>query len=328
MLKLSNETPILQKYLESRKWLQVGEEVVKAEIPGEGNMNFTLRILTNKRSFIIKQSREYVEKYPQVAAPRQRALREAEFYALIKENTFLSAMTPNLLDIDEENCILIMEDLGHGTDYSFLYQAEKVISEHDLTEIIDFAITLHRDFTIDKVKNPIRNREMRKLNHEHMVHYPYMEENGLNLDDLLPGLKNVATQFKKNEKLKKAVIAVGEIYLEDGRCLLHGDYFPGSWMKTQTGMYIIDPEFCFFGAPEFEIGVTIAHLMMADQPYILIEQAMAQYLGKVDMDDDLRKRFTATEILRRIMGLAQLPLTIDLNKRKELLEYASETLLS
>ena len=51
----------LERYLKAQGWLQEGEEITTVEIPGAGNMNFTLRIKTADRSFIVKQSRDYVE---------------------------------------------------------------------------------------------------------------------------------------------------------------------------------------------------------------------------------------------------------------------------
>jgi len=77
--QLTADKTSLESYLKGQGWLLLNEKITAIEIPGAGNMNFTIRVKTGKRSFIIKQSREYVEKYPQVAAPVERALREAEF---------------------------------------------------------------------------------------------------------------------------------------------------------------------------------------------------------------------------------------------------------
>ena len=41
---------------------------------GEGNMNYTLRVRTNGRSIILKQARPWVEKYPVIDAPDERAV--------------------------------------------------------------------------------------------------------------------------------------------------------------------------------------------------------------------------------------------------------------
>jgi len=327
-MKLSKDIKQLTNYLESQRWLNNNESIESTEKPGEGNMNFTLRLKTTQRSVIIKQSREYVEKYPQVAAPKERALMEAAFYEIVASNYKLKRQMPTIIGVDKENSILLMEDLGEGSDYSFIYKKGKSIEEKDLFQLIDFAADLHNSFDSSQVKKPIRNRAMRKLNYEHIYIYPYLEDNGINLDDILPGLAEVAKPFKVDEELKIKVQKIGEQYLADGNTLLHGDYFPGSWLKTADGIKIIDPEFCFFGSPEFEIGVTVAHLKMADQSEELIQSAIKHYQLKAELNEDKMNQFCAIEILRRIMGLAQLPLEIELEKRKELLEAAASLILN
>lgn len=322
MIKLSNDSAQLTSYLQAQSWLLEGEHISNIEIPGDGNMNFTLRIETKRRSFILKQSRDYVEKYPQVAAPQERVLREAEFYDAISDNSFLKSMTPNILGLDAVNNIMIMEDLGSGSDFTHLYEANSTISDEDLQDIMRFAAILHTDHKRVNAKTLIRNEAMRKLNHEHMFIYPFMDDNGLNLDEILPGLASIATPYKSDNTLKAKIKDLGERYLADGDTLLHGDYFLGSWLKTEKGICVIDPEFCFYGYPEFEIGVTVAHLMMSDQSVETVFNAFKYYTEIADLDMKICKQCAGVEIMRRIMGLAQLPLKIDLEKRAQLLETA------
>jgi 5-methylthioribose kinase len=325
--QLTTNKTELESYLKNKGWLKPEENIASTEKPGEGNMNFTLRVDTGQRTFIIKQSRGYVEKYPQVQAPEKRALKEAAFYELASNEVDLKAMMPNLLDIDKANNVLLLEDLGSGTDYTGIYKKGKTVPESELFEIMDFAAQLHTNITTTSVKNPVANRKMRTLNHEHIFLYPFMENNGINLDTILPGLAAVGDSFKKDKAFLEKLKPLGALYLADGAHLLHGDYFPGSWLKTADGIKIIDPEFCFFGPAEFEIGITIAHLKMANQPEKLIKSALNRYSAQAKLDENLCRKFTAAEILRRILGLAQLPLEIDLAKRKKLVEEARNVIL-
>lgn len=327
MQKLNHHKKDLEKFLKYRQWLNSDEKIISAEKPGEGNMNFTLRIKTENRSFILKQSRAYVEKYPQVAAPEERVLREAEFYKLTADFPTLKKYMPNLLHLDAKNHVMCLEDLGEGKDYTFLYKSDEKLIEADLKELMNFAAALHNQVTTKTTKTPLPNRAMRKLNYEHIFNYPYAKKNGLNLDEILPGLQAVATPLKKDKKLQSELKKLGKLYLADGKHLLHGDYFPGSWLKTAHGIKIIDPEFCFFGLLEFEMGVFFAHLKMANQSKELQQKAMQFYTEKISLDKDLCKKFTSVEILRRILGLAQLPLEINLKKRKTLVREARENIV-
>jgi 5-methylthioribose kinase len=325
--ELTADKASLEIYLKEQAWLKREEKIVGLEKPGEGNMNFTLRIKTEERSFIIKQSRDYVEKYPQVAAPAERALREAEFYQLIAGVDQLKEKMPQLLEVDQQNHVLKLEDLGNGVDYTFLYQKDKYLEDHELQEIVAFAARLHQSININTTQERLTNRNMRKLNHEHIFIYPYLENNGLDLDEILPGLGKIGEAFKKDHPLKDAVEKLGDRYLKDGNTLLHGDYFPGSWLKTKYGSKIIDPEFCFFGDVEFEIGVMLAHLKMADQPEATVKKALNIYRELYSIDEELCRKFIAIEILRRILGLAQLPLSLDLEERKALLNESRNILV-
>ena len=60
----------LNNYLKDRlNFLNKNEALIQTEIAGEGNMNVVMRLKTNQRSFILKQSRPFVKKYPNIAAP-------------------------------------------------------------------------------------------------------------------------------------------------------------------------------------------------------------------------------------------------------------------
>ena len=69
---LEKDIPAVEKYLNEQNWLNLNEKVAALEKPGEGNMNFVLRVTTNQRSFILKQARPWVEKFPQIDAPVER----------------------------------------------------------------------------------------------------------------------------------------------------------------------------------------------------------------------------------------------------------------
>jgi len=321
MIKLEKDKNFINDYLHNKNWLSKDQQVTAVEVPGDGNMNFTLRcLLSDGGSIIIKQSRDFVEKYPQVAAPKNRVLQEAAFYNVTARDNSINSKTPDILQLDEANNILLMEDLGAGSDFTYLYNKGEEISEEALEEVMQFLAHLHINFNADKVKPSISNREMRALNHEHIFKYPYMADNGINLDDIQEGLAAIGSKVKENESLKEAIELLGMQYLADGHTLLHGDYFPGSWLKTAKGIKIIDPEFCFFGPAEFELGVCMAHLYMANQLEVIIQKGLQFYQAKADLNIGLMEQFMAVEILRRILGLAQLPLELSLDEKKSLID--------
>ena len=315
----------LAQYLKVKNWLADDETVVALVKPGEGNMNYTLRVTTNRRTLIVKQARAYVEKYPQIAAPANRAIIEGRFYEKIAESELLKFFMPELYGLDETENVLVLEDLGAANDFTFLYQPNQKLSPNDAQTLASFLADLHATFRLDQPDAAFGNRQMRALNHEHIFKYPFMEENGFNLDQVTAGLQMVSMGYKIDTQLKATVAELGERYLADGNHLLHGDFYLGSFLKTKQGVKIIDPEFCFYGPAEFDLGVLTAHLMLAKQSEETIKTVYETY-GRVE-NPRLVDQFTGVEIMRRLIGLAQLPLSIGLLDKEELLEQAYELIM-
>lgn len=312
----------LEIYLRKHNWLGLDEGITQIEKAGEGNMNLTLRVTAGDRTFIIKQARPWVEKYPQLEAPVERILIEAKFYEIISSNKKLQELTPEIIGKDEHSFFLVMEDLGASNDFTDIYQPDKQLKDGELKTLMEFLNELHGNFSLSKTGKNITNPDMRKLNHEHIFIYPFLNDNGLNLNDIEPGLEDVAANFKNDPHLKMLSSRLGEKYLMNGEYLLQGDYYPGSWLRTPNGVRVIDPEFGFSGPREFELGVMLAHMKMAEQLPKIQNQILSLYHYTDELEQGLLNQFIGIELMRRIMGLAQLPLSISIEKKKELLEEA------
>ena len=323
----SNNTAELEGYLKGQNWLTDQETLVSATKPGEGNMNYALRIQTSAgRSFIIKQARAYVEKYPSIAAPTERAVIEGNFYRKIQAVPQLRAFMPQLIGTDAENSILAVEDLGQANDYTYLYQPNQRIETTEVADLARYATELHRAFA-DGPNAAFANHAMRALNHEHIFNYPFRDDTGFDLNTVQDGLRAVALPYQQDAALRQVVQDLGKIYLQDGRHLLHGDFYFGSFLKTKGSIKIIDPEFCFYGPAEFDLGVLIAHLKMAHQTNEIIYALKTHYETPAGFSEALLNQFTGVEIMRRLIGLAQLPLQLDLEQKKELLAQARGLIL-
>ena len=324
-----NDLKGLEAYLKSKDWLEAGDAIANVEKPGEGNMNFTLRVIAlSGNTFIIKQSRDFVEKYPTITAPAERVLTEGLFYEFTQQNLDLRAYMPKLLGIDEVNNIIAIQDLGQANDYTYWYKPQQIALKEELEQIVQYLSLLHNSFIGKAPNNAFENRKMRVLNHEHIFQYPFMENNGFDLDTVQPGLQTAAMVYKQDETLKKLILNLGDKYLEEGSTLLHGDYYPGSFLKTDQGVKIIDPEFCFYGHAEFDLAVIMAHLKMSQQSQEIINWTLECYEKTSDFDEKLFCQFMGVEIMRRIIGLAQLPLSLSLEVKIELLQEAKGLIMN
>jgi len=303
------------------------EQVSSAAPAGGGNMNYTLRVHTTKRSVIVKQARPWVEKYPHIQAPWDRALMEAHFYNTIQADEGLASCMPRLMGFDPQVRILILEDLGALPDFTSVYNNSS-ISDGEVDSLTNFLSRLHSRFRDPSYAATFGNLEMRKLNHEHIFRFPLRPENGLDLEAITPGLSGAAIRLQRNVAYCARVSALGDLYLGEGQCLIHGDYFPGSWLRTSDGVKIIDPEFCFFGPPEFELGVMIAHLHLARCPASLADRVMRNYQPGGAVNNNLIRNFAGIEIMRRLIGVAQLPLPYGLEEKQRLLQLSQRMVLA
>jgi len=318
----SDQDTALEGYLRGQGWMNETEKVLTTEKPGEGNMNFVLRVRTDQGSFIIKQARPWVEKYPQLDAPIDRIRTEAQFYTLVQQNEVLSKYTPQLLATDLDNYLIKVEDLGEGADFSHVYQKGQDFTQEELESLVLFLQELHHDSFSTAATSYPRNQALKVLNHEHIFNFPYRPDNGMDLNAIQAGLHNLAVPIYEDQSLRDTISALGQRYLGEGPHLIHGDYYPGSWLSVNGAVKVIDPEFSFFGLAEFDLGVFLAHLRMAQSATASVEWVRENYQRPLGFNEHLLDQFTGVEILRRLIGIAQLPVALSIDEKKSLIEEA------
>ncbi len=313
----------VEAYLLDRGYLIPGEAVVTVTKAGEGNMNATLRVATTRRRFILKQSRPWVARFPELEAPVARVLIERDFHQAISGDRFLAAHMPEMLKVDAGNYVLLLEDLGPVGDMSTIYADDFAMSRFQLGTLLEFAGKLH---WLQPTDFPA-NEALRALNHAHIFDLPLRPDNGFPLDAIHPGLATVALPYQHDVQLREAVAGLGRAYLAKGSSLIHGDFYPGSFLEVDHGVFVIDAEFAHLGRPEFDIGVLMAHLLLSRAPEKRILQIDRDYPKPPGFDTGLTRKFCYVEIIRRLIGIAQLPVSLTLDERSRLLERARAGLL-
>jgi 5-methylthioribose kinase len=322
-----DERDELAAYLKHAGVLPEDEQVQSVSRAGEGNMNCTVRATTPRRSFIVKQARPWVEKYPQFDAPWDRALREIEFYQLVGGHPGVADRMPRLLHADRTGRLLVLEDLGVSKDLSGIYRGA-ALQLDTVDTLADYLNCLHHGFRGQSARHPLPNREMRALNHAHIFEIPLQANNGLALDELLPGLEAAADRLRSDRDYVSTVHRLGtEVYLADGDTLLHGDFFPGSFLDTPAGPKVIDPEFACFGRPEVDGGMFLAHMMLGGQSPVVTARFLERYRPPAGYEFTVMLQLAGIEVMRRLMGYAQLPLACGLDERRSLLVRSRDLVL-
>jgi 5-methylthioribose kinase len=320
---VSDELSHFTELVRSQGWLTADDSLVKLTTAGDGNMNWVRRATARSgTTLILKRSLPYVAKYPDIPAPQARIEVEAAFYRAI-EHTRLADDTPSVIGFDNTTQTLCLEDLGEGKDLTRIYSGDTDEAPAVMAKLLSWLSELHAL----PIPNPLlfNNLDMRKLNHEHIFALPFTCDNGL---ELTPALAD-AWRTLLDPALSDQAKALGDIYLRtytDNASLLHGDFYPGSWLRQTSGaVAVIDPEFCFYGPAAFDLGVFWAHLRFANYSD---EESTAMLTHYGPYNEEAARKFAGVEILRRLFGVAQLPLTLSDEEKITLAHSAKEMVLT
>jgi len=323
-----DDVPGIERFLIARGWLAEGERVIACAPAGDGNMNVTLRVRTDQRSVILKQATPWVARYPSIPAPWDRLLAEARFYRTVGDSPQVGGRMPRMVALDADARVIVLEDLAPAEDLTSLYRGAAISDEH-CRQLGTYLAALH-DTVIGDPREAFSNREMRELNHAHIYRIPLDEPDVARLESLEAGLGEAAVKLAEDEAYRARVSRTGKRYLRDGRCLVHGDFFPGSWLVREDGVWMIDAEFSYLGDAEFDLGVALAHLALSQQAMFSAHALMDAYVsarrtGRPQVD--LTSRYAAAEVMRRLIGVAQLPIAPSCGWRKVALERSRVAML-
>jgi 5-methylthioribose kinase len=305
----------IARYLVERRLIAPQDEPIVVDGAGAGNMNVVLRVTPARgRALIVKQGRPWVAKYPQIPAPLERTAVEAAFYEEIARAPGVARMMPTVLHADPDHHVLVLEDVGTQGDFTPVYGGA-MLEESAVNKLLDWLERLQSVRVPGERRAVFANRAMRALNHEHIFDFPLRRDNGLDLDAITPGLQAAARELQDDRAYCEAVTAAGRHYLADGDTLVHGDFFPGSWLHAGDDVRVIDPEFCFLGDAAFDYGVALAHAELAGAaPGPL--RAIGHAVERRGVDWARVLEYSGIEIMRRLIGVAQLPLNADLARKR------------
>ena len=160
---LHSHTPLkeLNKFLHQHHIISLDDAVVQMSIPGEGNMNVVYRVETlQKKSLILKQSRPFVQRYQSIPAPLERISVEHAFYTATSQHEVRNTL-PSVIDFFSGHNLLVLEDLGEGSDLTNLY-TKRSFSPTQLEQTVKIARGIHECETPEDYPD---NLQLLQLNH-------------------------------------------------------------------------------------------------------------------------------------------------------------------
>lgn len=309
----------IQQYLKEKTFLTDTESIVSLTKAGDGNMNATLKVETSlDKMWVVKQSRPFVKKFPELDAPEERIIAESTFYSLIENKHPQKYSMPKLQFLDEVNRLAIFDFEKNSQDGTFLYAfgnegAAEISTELEkaLIGIAEWLAGLHSMNVEDQLQNTVlQNREMAEFQRNQTLEVPFQKLMNQMKATLVPDPLYVeAWNAFRTSGFLSARNSLDTRFRRATTTLVHGDFFPKNWLFLPEGkVKIIDPEFCFFGPAEYDLGVMVAHLHLAGISPQIIGRIFTAYISKNPLADGLlTDSFARFEIIRRLIGLAKLP---------------------
>lgn len=312
-------------YLTDRGHLRAGETVA-LEPAGDGNINWVrrARILPagasaagapGGRSFILKQARRALERFPEYSVTTERIVFEARYYAVVAPLD-RAGICPEVLDFDESERVLVLEDLGsvERLDHA-LAQPDSAAPElvRAARALGAFLGAVHSATAGDPtLASRFANDDMRRLHGDHIFALPFRP----NDFPLSPALRARAQSMWADAALVSIADAAYTRYLEARGALLHGDVQAGNVLLPRTGPKLLDAEIAHVGDPAFDLGILLAHLSVdaiargdPEAAAPLVAGAGSAYAGAAGASAGGRfaeaARYAGIELLRRTLGAAR-----------------------
>ncbi len=308
-IRLSEEN--LPGYLEGLGLLAPNETAL-VEPVGDGNINWVRRVRGQRRSWVVKQARPALERFPEYRVSTERLVFEARYYETVAAHD-RAGICPAVVRFDPEQRVLVLEDLGAAErlDAALARGADVAPAAAALGAFLG---AVHAATRGAGLAERFANEEMRRLHGDHIFHLPYRT----NDFPLSPALRERALAIQRDEALLRTIDTAYARYLESAYALVHGDVQAANILLTDAGPRLLDAEIAHVGDPAFDVGQLLGHLWLpatarADPgaARAAMRAAWSAYADAFGSDglpsfDDVA-RYAGIELMRRTIGAARVP---------------------
>ena len=243
-------------------------EPIALEGAGDGNINWVRRVEVSggrPRSFVLKQARPALERFPQYAAPTERLLFEARWFELARAHD-MHGICPHVLALDEANRVLVLEDLSACERLDAALARGRDVTA-PMESLARFLARVHAA-TAGDATLPARfdNAAMRALHGEHIFVLPFGESDF----GLSPRLRAAAQEVRADAALVGAAAAAHADYEAPRGALVHADVQAGNVLLTPSG-----------GAKLLDLALMALHHNLARLPGDELQRGHIPHRGPV-----------------------------------------------
>lgn len=289
-----------------------GREAIRIEPAGDGNINWVRRVRAGARSWVVKQARPALERFPQYRASTIRIACEARWLEVVRPLD-RDGVCPTVILFDEQARTLVLEDLGDAPRLDAVL-ASRADARPVASRLGGFLGAVHAATEGDaSLVARFPNAEMQRLHGDHIFALPFQE----NDFPLAPPVRARAEEIWHKGDVAAQAAAAYRRYLEPHGALVHGDVQAGNVLLAPRGAVLLDAEIAHVGDPAFDLGMLFAHFWLpaaargeaaAAQP--AVDAAWYAYAGASGVGRERRAeadRYAGIELLRRTLGAARVP---------------------
>lgn len=260
----------LADYLRSRTHLIDGPGPVDVrEVTGgpespeeEGFVNFIFRVRQGERSWIVKQSRDYLRT---VALKRDLSPERnySEYLAFVLRAGIDEGSVPRMHFVDQVNNVFVMEDLRERELRPLRYQLNEGIEFPRFAgQVADFLASNHF-FTSELFLDKDTFRRL-QVDFANLSMRAVMEDVVLTRMLIVPDespLNQLGTRAWQDPQLRLELMRIRDVLIRKGECLIHGDLHTSNLFTHPEHMRVIDMEYAFVGPFSYDLGYLLANFI-------------------------------------------------------------------
>jgi 5-methylthioribose kinase len=281
---------------------------LEVEPAGDGNINWVRRARSREGSWIVKQARPRLERFPEYAAPTERIVCERRYFE-IAATLDVDGVCPEVLGFDESDRVLVLADLGTSErlDHALARGADVTAALDTVTRLLGRVHAATRD---PGLAARFDNQEMRRLHGDHIFVLPLRP----NDFPLAEEVRARASALASDATLVALADQAYARYLEPRGALVHADVQAGNILLTDGGPKLLDAEISHVGDPAFDVGTLVAHVLLGgvgsahpERSTADVASLWAAYRTANDSPPRFAEvaRYAGLEVLRRTIGAAR-----------------------
>lgn len=320
----------LPDYLRGLGLVRAGDRV-EVEPAGDGNINWVRRARSGGHSWIVKQARPALERFPEYRVTTDRILFEARWLETVRPLD-AERVCPTVVRFDPEARVLVLEDLGRAPRLDHVLARRPGAGVEPARRLARFLGAIHSATRDPGLAARFENDAMRRLHGDHIFALPFHP----NEFPLPPALRARAEALWSDRALVAIAEAAYRRYLEPRGALVHGDVQAGNVLLGAAGAVLLDAEIAHVGDPAFDLGTLIAHLRLPavargapGDASEAVEAAWLAYAAASGAGSQLRReaeRYAAIEMLRRTLGAARAEVATEREAGLAIVDFATERL--